>query len=66
MPISVLLELKYGRKQENEIPYCFIVKQEGEPGHHHDHEAGDVDGDNVERQLPCKYQVHSETAVFTW
>ena len=43
-----------------------VVQPEGEPGHHHDHEAGDVDGDDVEGELPGEHQVNPQAAVFTW
>ncbi len=35
-----------------------VVQPEGEPGHNHDHEAGDVDGHQVEGQLTGKGQVN--------
>ena len=35
-----------------------MVQPEGEPGDDDDHEAGDVDGDQVEGQLPGKRQVN--------
>ena len=40
-----------------------IVKPEGEPRNQDDHEAGDVDGEDVEGELPGKHQVHLEAAV---
>ena len=43
-----------------------VVQPEGEPGHQHDHEARDVDGRDVERQLSRKDQVHFETTVLPW
>ena len=46
--------------------YSFVVQPEGEPGHHHDHEAGHVDGHDVEGELPGKHQVHPQAAVFTY
>ena len=44
---------------------CLIAKPEGKPGDQDDHEAGDVDGEDVEGELPGKHQVHLETAVFS-
>jgi hypothetical protein len=35
-----------------------VVQPEGEPGHNHDHEAGDVDGHQVEGQLAREGQVN--------
>ena len=32
--------------------YRFVVQPEGEPGDDHNHEAGNVDGDNIEGELP--------------
>ena len=40
-----------------ELPYL-MVQPEREPGHDDDHEAGDVDGHQVERQLPGKRQIN--------
>ena len=40
-----------------------VVKPEGEPGDQDDHESGDVDGEDVEGELPGKHQVHLEAAV---
>ena len=42
------------------------VDPEGEPGHDDDHGAGDVDGDDVEGELPGELEVHLEAAVGTW
>ena len=38
-----------------------MIQPEGEPGDDDNHEAGDVDGDQVEGQLPGKCQVNLET-----
>ena len=43
--------------------YRFIVEPEWEPGDDHDHEAGDVDGDDVEWELPGEYEVNSEAGI---
>ena len=43
--------------------YRFVVQPEGEPGDDHYHEAGDVDGDDVEAELPREHQVHPQTRV---
>ena len=43
--------------------YRFVVQPEGEPGDDHNHEAGDVDGDDVEAELPREHQVHPQTRV---
>ena len=43
--------------------YRFVVEPEGEPGDDHNHEAGDVDGDDVEAELPREHQVHPQTRV---
>ena len=43
--------------------YRFVVKPEREPGDDHDHEAGDVDGDDVEGELPGEHKVHPEAGV---
>ena len=37
--------------------YRLVVQPEGEPGHQHDHEARDVDGQDVERQLSSYHNV---------
>ena len=43
--------------------YRFIVEPEGEPGDNHDHEAGDVDGDDIEGKLPGEHQVDPEAGI---
>ena len=43
--------------------YRFIVQPEGEPGDDHDHEARDVDGDDVEGELTGEHEVHPEAGV---
>ena len=43
--------------------YSFVVEPEGEPGDDHNHEAGNVDGDDVEGELPGEHQVHPQAAV---
>ena len=43
-----------------------MVNPEGEPGHKDDHGGGHVDGDDVERELPGKDEVHLEAAVLPW
>ena len=40
-----------------------MVQPEGHPGHTDDHEGGDVDGDNVVRDLPLELHVYWEAAV---
>ena len=35
-----------------------MVNPEGEPGDNHDHHSGQVDGDDVERELPRKQKVN--------
>ena len=58
--------LAHGSVRDNYI-YCwyyrFIVQPEGEPGDDHDHEAGDVDGDDVEGELAGEHEVHPEAGV---
>ena len=49
----------------NIVTHRLVVQPEGEPGDNHDHEAGDIDGDNVEGELSGKDQVYSETTVFS-
>ena len=43
--------------------YSFVIQPEGKPRHDHNHEAGNVDGDDIEGELPGKDKVHPETAV---
>ena len=43
--------------------YSFVIQPEGKPRHDHNHEAGNVDGDNIEGELPGEDQIHPETAV---
>ena len=45
------------------VTYSFVIEPEGEPRHDDNHEAGNVDGDDVEGELPGEDQVHPETAV---
>ena len=40
-----------------------MINPECEPGHDHDHGAGDVHGDHVVGELPGEHQVHLEAAV---
>ncbi len=42
----------------DEMLQHLVVQPEGEPGDHHDHEAGDVDGHQVEGQLTREGQVN--------
>jgi len=42
-----------------------VVQPEGHPRDHDDHEGGDVDGDDVVRQLPLERHVDSQAAVVT-
>ena len=43
--------------------YRLVVKPEGHPRDHDDHERGDVDGDDVVGQLPFERHVHSQATV---
>ena len=43
-----------------------MVEPEREPGHGDRHGAGDVDGDDEERELATEEELHSETGVSPW
>ena len=40
-----------------------MVQPEGEPGDRDRHGAGDVDGDDEERELPTEEELHSEAGI---
>ena len=40
-----------------------MVQPEGHPGHADDHECGDIDGDNVIRELSLELHVHAQTGI---
>ena len=42
-----------------------MVQPERHPGHTDRHEGGDVDGEDVVRQLPLELHVHGETGIYT-
>ena len=46
--------------------HCLVVQPEREPGDEDNHEARDVDGQDVERKFSGKDQIHFETAVLPW
>ena len=43
-----------------------MVQPEGEPGDGDRHGAGDVDGDDEERELAGKHEVHLQTGILAW
>ena len=55
-----------GHPQGHPRRHRLVVQPEGEPGDEDDHEAGDVDGEDVEGELPGEHQVHLQAAVGAW
>ena len=43
--------------------YRFVINPEGEPRHNDYHEGREVDGDDVEGDLPGEQQIHLQAAV---
>jgi len=43
--------------------YGFVIKPEGHPRNHNDHEGRDVDGDDVVGQLTLERHVDCQTTV---
>ena len=43
-----------------------MVEPEGHPGHHDDEEGGDVDGDDVVRDLPLEGHGQLKATVASW
>ena len=43
-----------------------MIQPEGHPGDRDRHGAGDVDGDDEERELATEEELHSETGVGPW
>lgn len=43
-----------------------LIEPEGHPGHDDQHAAGNVDLDQVVRELSLEQEIHLETTVFTW
>ncbi len=55
---QILKKILGDKMSRDEMLLHLVVQPEGEPGHNHDHEAGDVDGHQVEGQLPREGQVN--------
>lgn len=47
-------------------PYRLVVEPKGHPGDHDDQEGGDVDGDDVVRDLPLKGHGQLQATVASW
>ncbi len=44
-------------------PHRLVIDPEGHPGDDDDHEAGDVDGDDEEGELPGEGQLNPQAAI---
>ena len=65
-----------GGKKENSMCFRFLVFDDflfredeydwAHPRDNDEHTAGDVDGDQVIRELPLEYKLNLQTAVFAW
>ena len=43
-----------------------MIQPEGHPGDRDRHGAGDIDGDDEERELPAEEELHSEAGISPW